>query len=739
MPHFLSQHLENVHFFKDQAFDFNHKGVSLILGSNANAGASTNTNGVGKSLFFSQLPEMLMDEPLIGTRADRLRKGSRSFEFQSGKNVYRVQQKFGPTKVEVFKNDNPMSFHGVANAMKFVRDKIGMTDAEVKTFLYLDSAVPHPLISGDTASRKRFFLEFFSASLGSLDSVRRIIKDELDRLTAIRRSYDINTERVKELKGKIPKNLADLRAEAEALSDEVEASSRLADKYAPISRLFDRIARSQEEADALESIGVSSTAELDEYTAKLERKIANARKVYKAAMAFADWKKAQDKRKSRLKEAHQTLEDHPWFRKRPKNKETLATAEEKMAKLREFRKNAGEDLDSARARIRDLTRSIRDLESAIADLEHQNDHASKDVGTCPTCGGAYDNKKAKELIRINKSYIAQHQEALRVAKKTMKAPELAESHLEELEQLLSGVEEQLPLLKNAVNALEDVLQDQSGDEDAPADPGVDVADLDEKLERMLDRKAGLPVLGNYLVALEEYAAIPVKTRRAAKAFSVSSIADKAMKLADLKAQLARIDAIREEVDRLQGERAEQLEQLSDLDAVELLTQATSKKGMEKLIIRALCKQLEEQVNKYAKMMFAEDFVFSFDLETQFNITVTRRYGKKEIPSDVRKLSGAERKLFALVLIPSLMAFVPKSRRSNLLILDEPTAAMGPANVASFVRFLPLLNSVIPHIVVITPLSAVDYYSIKPRVYTVVKKKGISTIIENKEAIQEPTD
>jgi hypothetical protein len=65
-------------------------GVSTIYGLNRAAGkASQNSNGVGKSLLFSVLPEVMYDEPQIGERSDKIKQGRRDIEFMShaGKKV----------------------------------------------------------------------------------------------------------------------------------------------------------------------------------------------------------------------------------------------------------------------------------------------------------------------------------------------------------------------------------------------------------------------------------------------------------------------------------------------------------------------------------------------------------------------------------------------------------------------------------------------------------------------------
>ena len=201
------------------------------------------------------------------------------------------------------------------------------------------------------------------------------------------------------------------------------------------------------------------------------------------------------------------------------------------------------------------------------------------------------------------------------------------------------------------------------------------------------------------------------------------------KLASATVEYELAASVRAEIAELSDRIGDLNTKVEDLDALKVLEGAFSKKGIELILIKSLCSSLEQQVNKYSKLIFPEDYTFTFELDTNFSILVTRVHNSNAETSDVRKLSGAERKLFSLVLLISLLTFIPKSKRTNLLVLDEPTAAMGEDNKASLIRFLPVLQSIIPNIVVITPLDKQDYAVINPKVWTVQKKGLQSRIIE----------
>ena len=135
------------------------------------------------------------------------------------------------------------------------------------------------------------------------------------------------------------------------------------------------------------------------------------------------------------------------------------------------------------------------------------------------------------------------------------------------------------------------------------------------------------------------------------------------------------------------------------------------------------------MNKYARFVYSESYSFEVKLDKQFDVIVHKRYASGPKSCDVRRLSGAESRMFSLLLIMSFISLMPEKRRSNMLILDEPTANMGLEMQQNFWRFVPVLNKVIPHIIVITPKS--DEGLEKSRCFTAVKKNGISILAKGR--------
>mgnify|MGYP003539272786 FL=1 len=90
---FRSFELENVVYYKKQAFKLSRVGISVIYGINLNTSSGKsagvrNTNAVGKSLFFSLIPELIYGAPSLGVRQDKVRAGKLTLRVTSGAHKY---------------------------------------------------------------------------------------------------------------------------------------------------------------------------------------------------------------------------------------------------------------------------------------------------------------------------------------------------------------------------------------------------------------------------------------------------------------------------------------------------------------------------------------------------------------------------------------------------------------------------------------------------------------------------
>ncbi len=722
--------VKNIPFFKEQSFDLSRTGISLILGQNLNV-SRTATNFAGKSLFFSQFGEFLTDEVFVGTKRDITRRGSRSVRFSLGKDRYEAVRSFSPSeKIAISKNGEDLNIRELSEAKAKLRKLINFSPEEFKTLVYLDFRTPHPLILGDTSERRKFFLSFFR-QLNALDPVRKLITS---RIRALKDSA-IVLEEVKTqaaaLKAEYPSNLKELKAELEVLQVEhAEAESRLSE-LSTAAALWSKIESYSEVADVCTQEGIENEEQRKEAVVSLKRICANLQVALDEHDAYSKWKNKNAEAEALVDGTLVPLQDLGIDLKKAES-----LYEENVALHEEYERAHSKLLDVARrvaTEIREARAHREEVESEYERLTAKRRKLKEALDTCPTCGAPYDNKHAaKELASVKVALDANR-------KVEVKDTDALEGELARLQKSVKELDEEVKRTKHTSKVIRNYLNainSASGSSEPPPKPIGKRKDVESDLEAYQEKLESLRT-AKYLLALEaEWKQLPKDIRREAKSGvkeAQQKFFDRATAIARLTATLENAAGMQKKLKELSSRAQDLMQVLEDNEPLMLLDSAFSKKGLETIVINSLCETLTAVVNRYAKYLFPEDYHFSFELESQFNILVTRKYKDKEEVSDVRKLSGAECRLFSLVLLVSLLSFVPKNRRSNVVILDEPTSMMGPDSVQSFVQFLPVLNSVIPHVIVITPLNSNEYAGLNPNVFTVQKKGNRSRIIEGQPA------
>lgn len=720
---FQSLHLESMPFFKRQSFNLAQKGVSLILGRNLDS-SNQNTNGCGKSLFFSQLPELLIGEPTIGFKQDLIRKGHTSLTFKTGDNTYKVTRQFKPgEKIHIEKNGVDLEYRELSVAKAELRKLLPFNPEEVLSLLYLDSRIPHPLVRGSSSIRQKFFMDFFR--MNSAPAMRKLIKADIDALSSKSGAYKVHQERLKELKSKLDAHdLDQLLSRQEKVKSSLVKYEVKAKHYASLERIRDDYESIKVEAAALKDLGVSSWREAQDEAVSIEEKLSSVAEQLSQWKRYDSWVENQQELLTRKKEVKAALRAFPQQEALTVKQLTISIDE-----LVEDIDSYNAKLDKLKVRLREVSESVEDsARSELKAAKRKYKDLEEATGSCPTCGAAYDNKHAKKELRIVDGTITSIQVGL----------EEIGCRRDALIEKKDSIEASLKIKCETLEAWRKVRklkneQDSWEESETVKEPKTDKDILVERRAKLKAKYQTLLSSKPVFIALRDYKDLSKDDLLLLRGESPTS---KLLALheesGELKMQVEEVKELTAEYKKLKADLKSIESELDEKAALDVLFEAFSKKGVESLMIKLVCDRLEQQVNKYARLLFPEDFKFKFDLETQFNITVTRKYGKGEITSDVRKLSGAESLLFSLILLISLLAFVPPKNRTNLLILDEPQSTFGPEMKQSFNKFLPILNSVIPHIIVITPDPGPgEEYPKGTRVYTVQKKGGKSTIVESK--------
>lgn len=716
---FNSFSMENDALFRKQSFKLDTNTINVITGKNINSGNEENPNGVGKSYFFSAIPEFILDEPTVGSKKDKTRIGTKTLELTKDGVPYKFIRSFtaGKESIAVYKNGKDLAIRELKEAKAYINKVIGLNKAEIYTLLHLNFLTPHPLISGDTTARKAFFTSFFR-QFDLLESYKLLVAEALAKAKIKSAQYVEVDKQKMALEARLPReSLSTLRKEKKALEEEFEELSAEFPVLMEACSLKEKLdSHKSRFRELLGLLDLSNSITEDDVSVRiksvrsegraLEQKIADIRS--RAASI-----KQRRKLLVRIKELESELTD--------KEAVDISALKSKLSSIEER-------LSIISSEREEVARERARLEREKYELEHKVEHLESAVsGSCSYCGSTLTPKKStreelslrrKELVAVSKKLevvgsknSTEEEQALKKKASALRISLDEARQLEATRKELASLREALPEKVSEHAETEDTVRKQ-------------IEFIDETL-------ANLDRLKPIVVLKEQWKNIPKMIRDKVSSQDLSQLRARMSTLnsciAVVASKIASLEELASSIADLNARAAQLEDSAAELEELEVLNKAFSKRGAETLIIKSLCGQVQDQINKYAKLILPEDFVFSLDLSTDFSILVTRIADGKEKTSDVRKLSGAEAGLFALVLLISLLSFVPKSRRPNLLVMDEPMATMGEANEERFVKFLPTLRSVIPNIVVITPRQ-VDRFRDMDHALWQVEKKGLRSRI-----------
>lgn len=736
--------LEGVGPFKKQSFRFT-TGIHAIYGLNRSGGKnSSNGNAAGKSMFFSSLPEMIYEEPIVGEKEDKLREGKRVFQFvtTSGKRILVAREAKGRQEhIDIKVNGKSLSHLTATKARAYLKKVFPVTQEEYNTYGHLDARVAHPLVMGTSTERKRFFTSFFS--LDKIDAERRLFLAELAKLQQVKAAFS-------ELKATYNKSKQDLLDTEEAQELETRLS-KLKTILAGLNKQSGEAAEArrliQFVVDAKEQILQLNTALAGDIT---EESFAEARtsneweykKVKKDLKDAEQWEQYQ-RDNANYTEAYTALstETKKFVRTHGSVKKALEVAKEASGMLLRFNadiKTARSDITTLRAQLGEpLPEKVVKPEENEGDLQtlkraytHQLEHAEQfQEGKCETCGQVVQVKDPKvlkkRLAAVTAKLIAHSDYALYVkAKKDARQLRL---ELEKAKGFLESAKGKASEYVEAAGHCE-VLRDMPRKPAPFAGKKLQTKVLKRMLEELSERYLLLKFFSPHLDTLIQYRELTKEQKTKAK--DSESLHDR---INDLQEKISKIHAKLEIHNTVKGRVADMrkrlvamTKELKDEEPLRLLVQGFSDKHIKKKAIEAISSRLMTIVNKYAKIVFSEDYKFDFRWTTKLELRVHRRYPDRVDVSDVRKLSGAESKLFTIILVIALLSFVPEHKRLSMIILDEPTANMSAETIQQFQELLPILQRLIPTVIVITPKDEV-YEGATP--YTVLKKNGISTIVK----------
>lgn len=734
MNHLDSWRLRNIVSFEDQTFKI-PKGLSVIHGINRTTKNSLNGNGAGKSLLTSQVGEIIYDVPMVGEKQDRITTGQRDLNFVSY-NGEKIQLHRKGKKLTATVNGEPKTFRTQKEAGKWLRSVFPINEEEFNSYVYLDGRVPHPLVMGSSTERKRFFTKFFG--LDKIDAERKLFNAELDKLAKVRAAHkELNNTYLEAQKDLLdPKAIKSLKIkyrELKARNEELTAKTAKYNEILPVM-LFADSAKDQIKA----LVNVCGGEVSDEAFEEAEKSLAYENKQYTKNLADAEAWEDYQKDTARYQKAFGKL-SKPALRYLQFGK-TLKDLEEVRSKYSKVKAR----MSDVKAKLEDLADDLKKPKTVeqpakepwvyrevVSTLKHKIEHAVKfKKGTCPSCGQSVKVESVNDL-----------KDKLANAERKLKQAEAYEGFLEDSKvyenarKLTKELTQELEALKEKRAKYKPMLEIYDELSALPKRPKKFEG---KKLELVVMRKIGeeltqkrmlLEFCKPHIDTIVKFMNLSEKDiERASKADRLmAKVAKVNEEISDIRAKLELQATVGKRLESMKARLEELAAKLADEPALRALVNGYSDKQMKKMAIQAISEHLMATVNRYARMVFPEDFRFEFQWEAnKVGIIVHRKLNKKIVPSDVRRLSGAESKFFTIVLALSLLAYVPKRKRCNVMFMDEPTANMSDENIKTFQEFLPVVNSLIPSIVIITPKN--DRYE-NSQPFTVVKVHGKSKVVK----------
>lgn len=718
-------------YFKSAALDFSKPGITLILANNKDAGANS-TNGAGKSLLLGALPKAILDESPTGKDEKPKKDEQIKVVFKNDKNFYEVVWTNGKAKkIEISKNGSPIENRTLAYS-KSVVSKLtnGLNPETFYTQVYLDSTIPHPLLIPNARLRQDFFVNLFS--LNDVDNIRKLLLSQYREVQEVKSRY---TELVSLLDEEFEDNTEELEAKLKKLK---KRQQDLIEQVSTANSKNDLVRFYESNKDLIKFHKSLKNESLADRITRLKSTIKEQETARENHIRYQDWKKSNQS----VKEANKVVQDKldtvlaslgvDSIEEVTKLKTYKERYEKATAELKQLEKDLGKLRKIAEPKKVDVDTnlSFNEVSLKITELEHDIEHQKQfGTGKCPTCkqpvklkASLSDLKKElSEYIELKEKLekLGEYKDSLREYKNYIST---RDTLTEDIEIEKGKVKKYYPYFQ-----CDEILKDFVK---SPSKPDIDTSLTFDKeiltitkdeLETCLRLKQVIDKVKEVTV-LESFDLIDTETLR-------TDLAKVNESVGNISASLSKKKETQQNRERIAAKLKTMQAKVDDEPILKTLVDAYSKKGVKKILIDRYAKLLEQQVNKFSKLFFTEDYKFEFSYDTKLNLIVHRKFNNKTKKSDIAKLSGAEKRAFTLVLLMSTITFLPKKKRSNLLILDEPESNLGPLALDNFVKSLTVLNKLVPHIVIMTPKHDLEIPN--SNVFTVVKKHGKSRLLKGR--------
>lgn len=756
-------------------------GITVIHGSNLDRPESKSSNGAGKSLIVSLLPDIRYGSPPLPMKAKKswketFKKGTEQGIVIIDEHDNKFEITRTSTKLIVKKNGKDEAFRKKSDVEESVLEKlIPQNEEQFFTLNYLDTKRPPVLQYGTDAQRHHFIEKLYKLDI--YNQLGEVVKKDWEKTQRLVQEIEVLdrqlSDKSRDIKGdpkdlkekqekllrkseKIRKRVSDLLASRQQCRTFITLAEGL-DLNSGIEVLESKLKtlrRAKKEKQEARSLALGNNKKHEAFSSLQETRERLEKELEQYSDVVVD-KTIQD----RIREDTQsldTLEENIRNNEEASNrikklKERVKEAESFDVDLKEKLKKQAEEHGTEKLG-KQLTKErvlLKELRANLVDTkEHFEDH---DDQNCPICATALDketmafivDKKEKRIKEIsakieilermieyvkNIETIQEYREQIKEEQKNITwkglfSPDHLRKKIEENEALLGKMRKKV-ICKGKLKELPEAV-------DAPL---TDLEPLDAELEKLEEK---IERVTKTLDAQQSLNKLELPFRRVQEAQDKQETIDESLqqyqplldtvqeKLNRVSTDATRAETLSEEVGKLSESIKDLTLKTADHKIKAALRKAFGPRGIRKQRVAEIGAALETAFNDYAHQIF--DFPIKFEIiitDTKFQILAHRNGGV----SDVRKLSGAESRYFSLLTMLTLIQFAPSDMRLDTVILDEMESNLDSVFRKRYVEiFLPLLLTLCPKIIVVTPLLEKELFIPKSYVYVVEKKNNVSRL------------
>lgn len=751
--------LKNVVVYKDlELTDLDTQGFVTVSGYNHDSpNVRNNKNGVGKSLMFGTLPNLFYEaDPLALTKRSKTnmlkKESSIVLEWQSPLGgLIRVEQT--ASKYKVFLNGEDQKVDRQDVAKTWIKKHFPLSQDEFYSYCYIQTQIPHPFQRSKPSERLKYLTDLFG--LDVYDRIRAATKIKLDAAKDAEKEskgiadiYDVTARKQDSLKvtDKTRKKARKLEKQSDALK---EQRNELYDRFAQLTSERKDVKRYYEIMDKISALKTKSD--------NPKKEVKKLRKLLRELENFEEYEEELSKYKKRRADLKEKIAALPVSEADPKalskKHSKLVGREEEIEELLESLDEELEAYGDWKSSVKNLTKELSGLKKpkkTSDELEEELNEATSvvrayeklshkvDGKTCPTCGQDVDLKSLKraatkaqdeiDSIRAQQKYFRVKKQLKELEEDAPKKPKHDKDSLKKeakkIGTQIEAIEDEFETIKtlNSLIAKLDALE-KPEQVHRPKMPTKDMEGRIEKLEKLNDYnqslKAFTPPSKSAEEIDEEYFAVDKKI----KALTTE--------IAEIEREAQRAVSKVQEYDHYEGTLVDLRTKLSKLQPLidkrvlyETLYKAYSGTELKLKAMEGRLQLIQDKLNENSHLVYPEQMHFKlFTCPQGVGATVTRV--SSDTTTDISIMSGAETNCFRLLWAISILPFVPESRRTDFIVLDEPESNCSDAVRDHLIEhFLPILKKVVPNVYWVTPLS-VESFSDKQ--WTVEKTKGVSVL------------